>query len=249
MDMMLYRHIWNISDPNSYVFLFDLKSEWFFSFVVATTKTLVPDVQFFFWTVAAIYAGCQFWACKRLLWENVWLAILFVLFSYQFFPFATNGIRNGMGAAIVMLADTIEAAVRSMKDPSPKAIDQNIERLIRGKLEDGQLSDSPLTLKDIDDICEAFSGILRGVYHERIEYPSIGPNMSVTAQPKPVEAAVQSPMEQAPKSSEEQQKTDTAPSEPNESTAPADNEKTDSSMKPAEEPAPDAQTTEDTMDD
>ena len=104
MDMMLYRHIWNISDPNSYVFLFDLKSEWFFSFVVATTKTLVPDVQFFFWTVAAIYAGCQFWACKRLLWENVWLAILFVLFSYQFFPFATNGIRNGMGAAIVMLA-------------------------------------------------------------------------------------------------------------------------------------------------
>ena len=76
-------------------------------------------------------------------------------------------------ASIVMLADTIEAAVRSMKDPTPKAIDQFIERLIRGKLEDGQLSDCPLTLRDIDLICEAFSDILKGVYHERIEYPKV----------------------------------------------------------------------------
>ncbi len=76
-------------------------------------------------------------------------------------------------AAVVMLADTIEAAVRSMKDPTPKAIDQFIERLVRGKLEDGQLSDSPLTLHDIDEICDAFSKILKGVFHERIEYPTV----------------------------------------------------------------------------
>ena len=76
-------------------------------------------------------------------------------------------------ASIVMLADTIEAAVRSMKDPTPKTIDQFIERLIRGKLEDGQLSDCPLSLRDIDQICNSFSGILKGVYHERIEYPNV----------------------------------------------------------------------------
>ena len=76
-------------------------------------------------------------------------------------------------ASIVMLADTIEAAVRSMKDPTPKGIDQFIERLIRGKLEDGQLSDCELSLRDIDQISEAFSGILKGVYHERIEYPKV----------------------------------------------------------------------------
>ena len=76
-------------------------------------------------------------------------------------------------AAVVMLADTIEAAVRSMKDPTPKAIDQFIERLVRGRLEDGQLSDSPLTLHDIDVICDAFSKILKGVFHERIEYPTV----------------------------------------------------------------------------
>ena len=80
---------------------------------------------------------------------------------------------NTKEAAIVMLADTIEAAVRSMKDPTPKGIDQFIERLVRGKLEDGQLSNCPLSLTDIDQICEAFSGILKGVYHERIEYPTV----------------------------------------------------------------------------
>lgn len=80
---------------------------------------------------------------------------------------------NTREAAIVMLADTIEAAVRSMKSPTPKAIDQFIERLVRGKLEDGQLSESPLSLRDIDKICEAFSDILKGVYHERIEYPNV----------------------------------------------------------------------------
>lgn len=74
-------------------------------------------------------------------------------------------------SAIIMLADTVEAAVRSMADPTPKAIEEFIERLVRGKLEDGQLSHAPVTLADIDKICEAFSAVLNGVFHERIEYP------------------------------------------------------------------------------
>ncbi len=87
-------------------------------------------------------------------------------------------------SAIVMLADTVEAAVRSMPDPTPKAIEQFIERLIRGKLEDGQLSNSPISLRDIDEICDAFSGVLRGVFHERIEYPEVRHHI-------PVHSAVQ----------------------------------------------------------
>ena len=73
--------------------------------------------------------------------------------------------------AIVMLCDTIEAAVRSMQNPTPDAIEEFIIKLIRGKLQDGQLSNSPLTLKDIDDICHACATVLNGVFHERIEYP------------------------------------------------------------------------------
>ncbi len=76
-------------------------------------------------------------------------------------------------SAIIMLADTVEAAVRSMPDPTPKAIEEFIERLVRGKLEDGQLSHAPVTLSDIDKICEAFTTVLNGIFHERIEYPNM----------------------------------------------------------------------------
>ncbi len=76
-------------------------------------------------------------------------------------------------AAIVMLADTVEAAVRSMQDPTPKAINRFMEQLIREKLEDGQLSECPLALRDLDGISEAFSTVLKGVFHERIEYPEV----------------------------------------------------------------------------
>ena len=76
-------------------------------------------------------------------------------------------------AAIVMLADTVEAAVRSMSDPTPQKIADFIVKLVSGKLEDGQLSDAPVTLRDIDQICEAFGTVLHGVFHERIEYPTV----------------------------------------------------------------------------
>lgn len=74
-------------------------------------------------------------------------------------------------AAIVMLADTAEAAVRSIKNPTPQQVRENIDRLVRGKLDDGQLSDCPLTMADISGVCEAFAKVLAGVFHERIEYP------------------------------------------------------------------------------
>lgn len=75
--------------------------------------------------------------------------------------------------AIVMLCDTIEAAVRTMKNPTTEGIEEFIVKLVRGKLEDGQLSDSPLTLRDIDRICSAATQVLMGVFHERIEYPDM----------------------------------------------------------------------------
>lgn len=75
--------------------------------------------------------------------------------------------------AIILLCDTIEAAVRTMKNPTPAAIEEFILKLMRGKLEDGQLSDSPLTFRDIDKICAAATTVLSGVFHERIEYPDM----------------------------------------------------------------------------
>ena len=75
--------------------------------------------------------------------------------------------------AIVLLCDTIEAAVRTMKNPTMEGVEEFIVKLVRGKLEDGQLSDSPLTLRDIDRICSSAITVLSGVFHERIEYPDM----------------------------------------------------------------------------
>ena len=76
-------------------------------------------------------------------------------------------------AAVVMLADTIEAATRALSNPDPEKIDQLIRKLVRGKLNDGQLDNCPLTFADLDKICAAFSTVLTGVFHERIEYPDV----------------------------------------------------------------------------
>ncbi len=101
-------------------------------------------------------------------------------------------------AAVVMLADTIEAATRALPNPDPEKIDALIRKLVRGKLNDGQLDNSSLTFNDLDKICSAFSTVLTGVFHERIEYPdvSIPPRMERAAveggQAKPAIAEAQS---------------------------------------------------------
>ena len=102
-DMPLYQHRWNMLDSFSDV-NYSFKSEWFFDSVMILCKKIVPNVQFWFVVVDIIYIGCQLWACKKLLWENVWMTIMFVFFSFQFFTFGTNGIRNGMGCAFIMLS-------------------------------------------------------------------------------------------------------------------------------------------------
>ncbi len=76
-------------------------------------------------------------------------------------------------AAAVMLADTIEAATRAQANPTPEKMEQLIRKLVRAKMDDGQLSDCPLTFSDLDKICATFCTVLTGVFHERIEYPDI----------------------------------------------------------------------------
>lgn len=73
--------------------------------------------------------------------------------------------------AIVMLADASEATARTLKNPSPPAIEQVVRRLIKERLEDGQLDESNLTLKELDVIARTFTRVLTGVFHQRIEYP------------------------------------------------------------------------------
>ena len=72
--------------------------------------------------------------------------------------------------AILMLADAIESSVRAMKNPTQEEIENTINKIFTERLNDGQLSDSPLTLKDIKIIAMTFNKVLRGMQHERIKY-------------------------------------------------------------------------------
>lgn len=77
-------------------------------------------------------------------------------------------------AAIIMLADTAEAAVRSViyKMNGFEEIEEFLTKLINGKINEGQLLDSGLTFKDIEKIKKSFMRIFKGMYHSRVEYPS-----------------------------------------------------------------------------
>lgn len=76
-------------------------------------------------------------------------------------------------AAIVMLADVVEATIRSMMPlkKEGESLEKIVENIVRGKLEDGQLDESALMIQDIDKIIQAFIRLLTGMYHERIKYP------------------------------------------------------------------------------
>lgn len=77
---------------------------------------------------------------------------------------------NMKETAILMIADAVESAVRSLKTPTNEEIEHIIDKIIVERLNDGQLSDSPLTLKDIKTIAATFNRILRGMQHNRIRY-------------------------------------------------------------------------------
>ena len=74
-------------------------------------------------------------------------------------------------SAVVMLADTVEAACRTLENPSVTSLEKFITTLINAKVEHNQLDNCDLTFRDISKIKEAFVQILAGYYHSRIEYP------------------------------------------------------------------------------
>lgn len=78
---------------------------------------------------------------------------------------------NSKETALLMLADACESAIRSMTESDPKKIENIINNLIKQRIEDGQLDEAPITLKDIKKIKEAFASILVGQHHKRIRYP------------------------------------------------------------------------------
>ncbi len=72
---------------------------------------------------------------------------------------------------IVMLADSVEAATRSIEDPTPAKLETQISEIIRARFLDGELDECDLTLKDLIKIKQSFLKTLVGIHHHRIKYP------------------------------------------------------------------------------
>ncbi|MBQ6018355.1 MAG: HDIG domain-containing protein [Clostridiales bacterium] len=80
-------------------------------------------------------------------------------------------IPSSRESAVVMIADTCEAAIRSMKITDVQGAEQLIRALIKDKIDQDQLSNSGLSFDDIEKIVVAFKQVYAGVFHERIKYP------------------------------------------------------------------------------
>ena len=95
--------------------------------------------------------------------------------------------------AVLMLADGIESATRVLGDPTPERIRSTIEAMVAARLDEGQLDQCPLTLREIDRSKAAFARVLIGMYHRRIDYPT-----GVRAQDGGEAQRAQAPTDEAP---------------------------------------------------
>ncbi len=77
-------------------------------------------------------------------------------------------------AAIVMLADAVEAASRVLENPTPQRVSALVEKIVNRFFADGQLNECDLTLRDLTEITKSFNKLLSGIYHHRIDYPGLG---------------------------------------------------------------------------
>ena len=76
-------------------------------------------------------------------------------------------------AAVVLLADSVEASSRALSDPTPAKIKAMAQKIINNKFIDGQLDECDLSLKDLHKIADSFAKILTGIFHSRVEYPVV----------------------------------------------------------------------------
>jgi putative nucleotidyltransferase with HDIG domain len=81
-------------------------------------------------------------------------------------------------AGLVLLADVVEAASRSLENPTPARINGLVQNIINKIFLDGQLDECELTLKDLHEIAKSFNNILNGIHHHRIEYPKGVPTIN-----------------------------------------------------------------------
>ncbi|QKY69489.1 HD family phosphohydrolase [Lentibacillus sp. CBA3610] len=74
-------------------------------------------------------------------------------------------------ASVISICDSVEAAVRSLKEPTEEKIEEIVTSIVKDRLMDDQLNECPLTLKDLDTVHQTICETLKGIFHSRIQYP------------------------------------------------------------------------------
>ena len=74
-------------------------------------------------------------------------------------------------AALVMLADSVQAAIQALQSGDPQAIENRVREVINGKIASDQLADCPLTFRDLEAVVQSFLTVIAGMNHHRISYP------------------------------------------------------------------------------
>ncbi|WP_040207950.1 HD family phosphohydrolase [Neobacillus jeddahensis] len=76
-------------------------------------------------------------------------------------------------SAVVGIADSVEAAVRSLSEPTPELIESLVKKIVDDRLQDGQLNECDITIKEIETVSHTLCETLKGIFHSRIEYPEM----------------------------------------------------------------------------
>ncbi|HKJ91123.1 MAG TPA: hypothetical protein VJ960_08335, partial [Oceanipulchritudo sp.] len=79
-------------------------------------------------------------------------------------------------SALIMLADSVEAASRSLKKVNPQSVEELVEKIFLARMQDGQLDDTPLTFKQLQKVKDSFVFTLMNMLHARVEYPEGTPD-------------------------------------------------------------------------
>ncbi len=83
--------------------------------------------------------------------------------------------------AILMMADAVEAASRSLKDFTPEAIDNLVDRIIDSQIADGLLKEAPISFRDVETVKDTFKKRLSTIYHSRVSYPEMNKSTATAA--------------------------------------------------------------------
>ncbi|MEM1125755.1 MAG: HDIG domain-containing metalloprotein [Bacteroidota bacterium] len=86
---------------------------------------------------------------------------------------------------ILMLADSVEAASRSLAEPTHKRLEALVDMIFKARTEDGQLSDTDLTFRELAQVRETFLSVLMGIYHVRVKYPGQEEEQEAKSPPSP----------------------------------------------------------------